>query len=71
MEMAHVILTDTCIFCGNDGEIELTNDQFKRYNQSRHPSGPLIQDALPELTDGQREQLMTGIHDECWDGAFA
>ena len=33
-------------------------------------SGVLIQDALPELSASEREQLMTGIHAECWDRAF-
>lgn len=32
--------------------------------------GVLIQNALPFLTAGQREILMTGVSDECWDALF-
>ena len=33
-------------------------------------NGALIQHALPHLTDGEREFIMTGISDEEWDQAF-
>lgn len=33
--------------------------------------GMLIQRAMPNLTDGQREFLMTGITDSEWDAMFA
>lgn len=29
-----------------------------------------IQVAFPELSDGDRERLITGWCDECWNGAF-
>jgi hypothetical protein len=32
--------------------------------------GVLIQDALPFLTASQREILMTGIAEECWNALF-
>jgi len=32
--------------------------------------GALIQNALPNLTPGEREFLMTGITDEEWDNEF-
>lgn len=32
--------------------------------------GKNIQDALPELTDGDRELLITGTHPQCWDIMF-
>jgi hypothetical protein len=30
-------------------------------------TGILIQDAMPELTDDQREFFITGVCPECWD----
>ena len=43
--------------------ITLTADQYERFLQWRD-GGVLIQSALPELSDGQREILMTGIGDD-------
>ena len=42
-----------------------TADQWAAYD-----GGELIQQALPHLSDGEREFLMTGITDEEWDKAF-
>jgi len=36
----------------------------------RWERGQLIQDAMPHLTDSQREYVMTGITEEEWDAAF-
>jgi len=33
-------------------------------------SGKLIQDALPELSAGERELLISGTCDECWQQLF-
>ena len=33
-------------------------------------SGKLIQDALPELSAGERELLISGTCDECWQRLF-
>lgn len=30
----------------------------------------LIQDLLPTLTEGQRETLLSGLHEPCFDKAF-
>lgn len=43
--------------------LHLTDDQYLRY-QAWNEGGLLIQDALPDLTDAQREMLMTGIGDD-------
>ena len=34
------------------------------------PNGRLIQDVVPDLSDSDREFLMTGITNEQWDKAF-
>lgn len=33
--------------------------------------GKLIQDALPDLTAAERELLITGTCESCWDSIFA
>jgi hypothetical protein len=44
-------------------EINMTQDQYDNWLYGTD----LIQDALPHLTDSEREFLMTGIIDEEWD----
>ena len=34
------------------------------------PNGPFIQDAWPESTAEQREQVISGTHPECWNEMF-
>jgi hypothetical protein len=52
------------------GSIVLKPDQFDRY-QNWLIDGSLIQDALPDLTTGQREILLSGIAPEDWDAEFS
>lgn len=44
-------------------EINMTQDQYDNWLYGTD----LIQDALPHLTDSEREFLITGIIDEEWD----
>lgn len=43
--------------------VTLTNDQYMRYRLWRE-TDRTIQEMLPELTDSQREILMSGLDDE-------
>lgn len=43
-------------------EIEITQDQYDAWK-----SGVLIQDAMPDLSDDDREYIMTGMTPEDWD----
>jgi hypothetical protein len=51
----------------------LTPAQFYRFQgwYNNTTSGPLIQDALPDLTPGEREFLLTGCCESCFDRLFA
>lgn len=63
--------TKTCFLCGEAGQVALTSDQADRYDAYRAGFGhPHIQDALPDVSDGEREQLLTGTHEACFDDAF-
>lgn len=46
-------------------EIDVTDEQLERWRK-----GALIQDAMPHLTDDEREFIMTGIIQSEWDEAF-
>lgn len=55
-------LTCKCPWCGRIQEIAVRTEDLIRWDK-----GALIQDALPYLTKSQREALITGICDPCWD----
>ena len=46
-------------------EINVTREQLTRWR-----NGMLIQDAMPNLTPGEREFIKTGITDEEWAETF-
>lgn len=52
--------------CGAGANIVLTQDQYERYLDWQQ-KGVLIQDALPDLSDAQREILMTGMDADTFD----
>lgn len=47
-------------------ELPVTQEEL-----DRHAAGEFSQDVWPNLTDGQREFLISGITGEEWDEAFA
>lgn len=49
--------------------LKLKGEQFDRYQHWLHDGG-LIQDALPDLSDQDREVLLSGISPEDWDREF-
>ncbi len=56
----------TCQFCSKPAIVEnIPADAFQRWQE-----GMFIQNALPMLTAGDREILISGTHDECWQKAF-
>ena len=46
-------------------DLDVTQDQIAAWN-----SGMYIQDAMPKLSDEEREFMMTGITPEEWDATF-
>lgn len=56
-----VELTASC-FCGSSETITLTDSQFNRWEQGEH-----IQNVAPELSEDQRERLISGTCATCWD----
>ena len=46
-------------------DLDVTQEQIAAWN-----SGMYIQDAMPQLSDDEREFMMTGITPEEWDATF-
>ncbi len=49
----------------HDWDIDVTEEQLKRWRQ-----GTLIQNAMPNLTDNEREFIKTGITPQEWADTF-
>lgn len=54
--------TQPCIVCNKVSTLDIPTQGMFYYNQ-----GKLIQECFPELSIGDRELLITGTHDECFD----
>ncbi len=59
------INTKPCPRCGRVDQLTVTKAGVARYL-----AGTLIQNAFPELTLDQREQMMTGFCPNCWTIIF-
>ena len=55
-----------CPICGNHHSIVVDKDEYIK-GSKLYRSGLKIQDAFPRFTPSQREFLLTGICDSCWD----
>lgn len=61
--MARVVtIGNTCWVCGKTTKTTVDVDGFRRWQD-----GELIQDVWPHTTAGWREQLISGIHSDCFD----
>lgn len=54
-----------CSVCLKEKEITVTQEEFKNWQE-----GMLIQNAMPKLTPGDRELLLSGTCDDCFDKMF-
>lgn len=67
MNPTHIdVVTKKCFVCDHTGMVEnVSVEGLKMWN-----AGAFIQVALPELSAGDREQLLTGTHSACFDMLF-
>ncbi|MGN7309895.1 hypothetical protein ACTHQ4_02245 [Alkalicoccobacillus gibsonii] len=61
-----ITLTPICMQCNTQQNIEVTEEQLRNYNGGTH-----IQDAMPNLTPGQREILISGTCEKCFNKIFS
>lgn len=59
-----------CPLCGKVAYVVLTPDQHTRWWEWSKGGAPFLQEVLPELSAGNRETLLSGTHDACFDKAF-
>lgn len=62
---AVVTVQTVCPVCRTPRAVTVPKDGYARWKD-----GVLIQKAMPSLTDDEREALMTGICDPCWNSTF-
>ena len=54
------VVAITCPFCGEDYAVEVDLAQYEAWQ-----NGKLIQNAMPDLTPTEREQLISGLCPQC------
>jgi hypothetical protein len=64
--MSQVYLpTKKCIVCGKRGKVYVDEEAVQKLRDGG--PGTYIQDAMPDLSAGLREQIISGTHPKCWD----
>lgn len=64
-----IILETVCPLCGKERRLTLKGSKAAEYKKGKvaYEAGYKIQDAFPSFTPSEREFILTGICDECWD----
>lgn len=57
-----VQLSNSCPLCGTRRTVEVSAEAYENWNKR----GFLIQHAFPELSEDDRELLLSGICSACW-----
>lgn len=60
------VITNTCPVCGHPGRVTGVDPAAL----NRWLAGAHIQDVMPKLSVADRELLMSGTHDDCFDSLF-
>jgi hypothetical protein len=58
----HVKLTGACVWCRKAQEVQVSSASFHKWRSGMH-----IQNAMPEVSTGHREFIMSGICEPCFD----
>lgn len=61
-----LFITQPCIGCGETSQVTVEVADFLRWRL-----GAYAQDVWPQWTAGERELLISGTHDACFDAMFA
>ena len=56
-----------CPICGKQHKVLVREEDWELYNS---PDRPHVQDIFPYLSPAERELLITGIDDECFNKMF-
>jgi hypothetical protein len=61
----YLTISGNCIVTGKLYKVEVEESAYERWN-----AGAFIQDAMPHLSEGDREFLISGTSPEGWDELF-
>ena len=64
------VTTKECIHCRQTGTVMVDEEKYREFKQTPKHLRRLIQDIFPETSRDLREQLMTGVHPECFQEMF-
>ena len=65
MSTTVTVTTPACSVCQRTSQITAPSNAVEAWR-----AGAFIQDALPMLTEDEREMLQSGTHPDCWDELF-
>lgn len=65
MNNTHIKTEVKCVHCG-----QLYTILLSKAGIEARQNGAFVQDAFPELTAGERELLISGTCDACWERFF-
>jgi hypothetical protein len=64
----------TCPLCGKESQVTVDTDRYNQWVEGRVRGYPAkthsVQALFPDLSPGQREVLISGSHEDCFDRAF-
>lgn len=63
--MRDLVVIIGCPFCRNEHRVKVNEDAYYRWQ-----AGELIQNAMPDLSPTEREQLISGLCPECQEIIF-
>lgn len=58
--------TKECIHCGKETEFSVTKDEYQRL----FIDNEYVQSVFPNLSNEEREVMISGTHPECWKEMF-
>ena len=58
-------LTRTCCVCKKGGSVKVKRAELDNWN-----GGMMAQEAFPDMSADDREQLISGTHPKCWEKLF-
>lgn len=59
-------IANACSHCGGHNIVVVNERAYAEFKRG----GKNIQQVFPDLSDEQRELILTGMHPECWDELF-
>ena len=63
------VKTKRCYHCGENGYIIMSQQDYL-IGKKAYDNGAFVQDAFPNLSIDQREQIISGTHPQCWIELF-